>query len=654
MKKRIFTASIVFAIALAQVSAQNITNGLIAYWNMDAASGNQVADQAGTYTATLTANASITSSGKAGGALQMPARQTTVSGSGAQFTASGLSWTPTTFSVAWWLNPASHSDYSNQLGSLSGWGGFVFHTDPYGRYYVGTDVATRIFSGNSTAPETADLNQWQHFAFTFEPTTATTGVGKLYKNGRVIFTAFAMSRPAAWNGFYIGSTDPKGTLDGKIDEVRIYNRVLNETDIFRLMIYPYVPKATAWSSAPVSSEWNNAANWQGGVPASYDDVTVNACTQCPVLPASQVFGNVSLNSGSALNIGPYTLEAARTMTISNTNILSNGGTVKTNLVGLSGSRFFGPLTLQVTSFSGSTAIGSGNIFYDPLTLTHGALTPYPGPNIYAILDIATGNEFKGATTINDYTFGMRLGQGGGLNYFRQNVTLNFITNSDWLMAVSNCVFDGELLANNAGGGVMTLSGGNLFKQKVTLNNQQPTGLVTYLTYGNAIYVSDCATCVNTFEKQVEVTNTSQRVEWYKPVDVQFGTYGGKSVFSTPDAVLTIGTAGFRRGNLIVQGCEFSTTQAQNWLLSSAAPETYTSTLQLGARNIFAGNLTAKAPRLKLFGGVYNGDVHLTKTGAGNDSGNGGGLFKTKLTIVNQTTSTIQMATTADDVIQAPQ
>jgi len=79
------------------------------------------------------------------------------------------------------------------------------------------------------------LNQWQHLVFTF-----SSGVLKGYVNGKpVAFTAntFAAGStlPLQMYGLYLG-TDPSrsASYKGYMDDVRIYNRVLSDTDVASL------------------------------------------------------------------------------------------------------------------------------------------------------------------------------------------------------------------------------------------------------------------------------------------------------------------------------------------------------------------------------------------------------------------------------------
>jgi len=124
-----------------------------------------------------------------------------------------LNWTPSAFTVEFWLNPSSRSDYNQQIGSTNGWGSFMFHTTTLGQIFVGTDITYRFGSAQLPA-NTLELNKWQHFAFAYG-----SGSGYFYKNGILLGTK-NMNQSGAWGGFVLGRNN---TLDGKIDQVKIYD-----------------------------------------------------------------------------------------------------------------------------------------------------------------------------------------------------------------------------------------------------------------------------------------------------------------------------------------------------------------------------------------------------------------------------------------------
>ncbi len=129
------------------------------------------------------------------------------------------------FSVELWIYPYSHRNYNQQIRALGGWKQFVFHTTDSGALYVGTDVSSR-FSPTHLPAGTLALNEWQHFVFTYDFSTRSA---RFYRNG-VLLAAKAQNQHIGWSGFRIGIPGANG-VDGRVDEVRIYDRVLTAGEV---------------------------------------------------------------------------------------------------------------------------------------------------------------------------------------------------------------------------------------------------------------------------------------------------------------------------------------------------------------------------------------------------------------------------------------
>jgi hypothetical protein len=74
------------------------------------------------------------------------------------------------------------------------------------------------------------LNTWQHIVGTYDGVSE----GALYINGTVAdTTSYAITTPTSTNNIKIGTCDNVYYFDGRIGLVRIYNRVLSDTEILR-------------------------------------------------------------------------------------------------------------------------------------------------------------------------------------------------------------------------------------------------------------------------------------------------------------------------------------------------------------------------------------------------------------------------------------
>jgi hypothetical protein len=199
----------------------------VSYWKYDDQTAN---DSKGANNGTVT-NAVWTSSGKVGGAYYFDGNVDCI-------LASTLTWTPASFTIAWWHMPYA-IDYTGQIiSSQPGyWGGFYFHIISPGSIYVGTDASERFTPTN--LPSTMTLNEWQYFVYTYDGTN-----GRFYKNGVLLAGPKTQNPSTAWHGLYIGGNGIQA-INGLIDEVAIWNSALGVDDVKTLYYSGQVADAAA-------------------------------------------------------------------------------------------------------------------------------------------------------------------------------------------------------------------------------------------------------------------------------------------------------------------------------------------------------------------------------------------------------------------------
>jgi len=129
---------------------------------------------------------------------------------------------PTAFTISWWLKPVSNSNWGHLLGAANGWGAFNFHSTVNNEVYVGTESTNRL-TPTELGAGTVTLNVWQNFTFTY-----ANNIGSFYKDG-FLLASKAMDAPMAWNGL-ITTVDPSA-INGSLDDIRVYDRALNNTEI---------------------------------------------------------------------------------------------------------------------------------------------------------------------------------------------------------------------------------------------------------------------------------------------------------------------------------------------------------------------------------------------------------------------------------------
>jgi Concanavalin A-like lectin/glucanases superfamily/Carboxypeptidase regulatory-like domain/Secretion system C-terminal sorting domain/Transglutaminase-like superfamily len=130
---------------------------------------------------------------------------------------------PEAFTVSWWLLPNSNFNWNQQVRATVGWDAFNFHSTNENTIYAGVTTGTR-FTPN-TCSEGVTIGEWNLFTFTYD-----NGYSSLYKNGNIIASRTNMNAPIAWDGFQMG-IDNANTIDGKIDDVRVWERSVGTAEV---------------------------------------------------------------------------------------------------------------------------------------------------------------------------------------------------------------------------------------------------------------------------------------------------------------------------------------------------------------------------------------------------------------------------------------
>ncbi|MCK5161790.1 MAG: DUF2341 domain-containing protein, partial [Candidatus Aureabacteria bacterium] len=355
-------------------------------------------------------------------------------GSNDYITVSGLTWTPTNFSVAWWHYPLTRTNYNQQIIANNAWGAFVFHTTATGGVYVGTDQTNRLTPTQLPAG-TVELNKWQHFVFKYGGTT-----GFFYKNGALVGSK-TMNSATAWGGFRMG-VNHTNTINGYIDEVRVSN--------------------TARSVDWIATSYNNQND-----PASYETV------------GTQSGGLLTVTNNLTQSAGTFDIDD-NTLNVSG-NVLVTGGTLDASdascdldiggNVTVSSGTLSAPTALDDTSF---TAAGNWEISGT------GIFTPNAGR---VLLDASsTGKTITTSSSGADDFYDVKFNNSSGGWILQDDLIVSndlTLTNGTLDTSISNLTAAGNALIN---GGTLDASdascdldiGGNLTVSSGTLS--APTAL----------------------------------------------------------------------------------------------------------------------------------------------------------------------------------
>jgi Concanavalin A-like lectin/glucanases superfamily len=232
MKKKLYFFIITSALLItSSLSAQDITTGLKLHYTFDDgtatdASGNDLHG-------TLLGSAGIVV-GKISNAVSMTVAEDYV------LLPNNVTNGLTDYSVSAWVNVNTLNNWGRLFDFGSGTSTYMFFSPSNGgasRYAIklnDTDGEQGINGPKITA------GTWVHYAVTcaFNPQTGI-GVGKLYVNGSLVGTNDAMTiTPAALGATtqnYIGKSQyPDPTIDGAVDDFRIYSRALTTEEVLTL------------------------------------------------------------------------------------------------------------------------------------------------------------------------------------------------------------------------------------------------------------------------------------------------------------------------------------------------------------------------------------------------------------------------------------
>lgn len=226
--------------ALAVVYVDAVKNDSpLAYWRLDETTGPTIFD--------LTSN---NHDGTISGAVNLGMPGATGDGNAAAEFAGGSVAFPSVdglqdnFSVEFWLNPETRTNYNQGLGGDGGWGQYYFHTGNNGPVWTGPTCCggARRFESGDLPNNTVQLGTWQHFVFTFEDLNATQGTATFYKNGTPLVQR-ALLKGAPWTAFNLS-----GGLDGLVDEVAIYDYALTGDQVAaHFASAANVPEPATWA-----------------------------------------------------------------------------------------------------------------------------------------------------------------------------------------------------------------------------------------------------------------------------------------------------------------------------------------------------------------------------------------------------------------------
>jgi VCBS repeat-containing protein len=210
--------------------AADITTGLVHHWTFDETSGDTAADSAGNAPGTLVnwqAGQPKWEPGRVNGALRFSSTGSYV------ITPFDSTPVPGSFALSFWLNVEDRQGPNARIIAPKG-GNVVFINHESNRSVSFLSNAAVDFSNAAFTPSAPTFNGWEHYALNFN---AATGQGIIYRSGAPVAIANYNDFPHL-GSWVIGHHEDLGnhgqTLDGALDDFRMYHRVLTDEDIAAL------------------------------------------------------------------------------------------------------------------------------------------------------------------------------------------------------------------------------------------------------------------------------------------------------------------------------------------------------------------------------------------------------------------------------------
>jgi hypothetical protein len=280
-KKSIYPAFYILLLGLAISSANaDISSGLVGYYTLDEGAGNIAYDMSGNgHDGILHNGVTWISQGYKGSGIHLDGTTNTRIELGTWNPAEGTGQLSLTLWIRW---AGGGGTYQGLIGKRDAWPAttmFQFQVRPENGGTFRLETGTyAVVSPNGTL--TPFVQTWAHVAATFDGTTC-----RLYLNGEEITSGgFAFNTAGETSNMGIGCVTGGGAgysgngevFSGDIDEVRIYNRALSDTEILATMagaIWPYAFAPSPANGALHSDTWATLS-WSAGETAISHDVYI--------------------------------------------------------------------------------------------------------------------------------------------------------------------------------------------------------------------------------------------------------------------------------------------------------------------------------------------------------------------------------------------
>ena len=346
----VIAAAAVAALAFAPTSGP-ATAGLVAAFAFDEGSGTTVADQSGNGNNGTLANTTWAATGKYGKALSFngtSSRVTVPNSASLQLT--------TGMTLEAWVNPTTVTNAWRDIIEKGNDNYYLMGTTDHSIRPGGGGIVGGSY-GEAFGTAALAVNTWTHLAFTYDGSNL-----RLYVNGALVATqAKTGAITSSTSALTIGSDPFYGQyFSGMIDDLRIYNIALTQTQIQADMTTPVGPPApdtippsapgmltaTAVSATRVDLSWGAATDntavtgyhierCQGTGCTTFTQIatTTTATTYSDTTTAAATSYSYRVRANDAVpNLGPYTNTASVTTPTPDTTPPSAPGTLSASAI----------------------------------------------------------------------------------------------------------------------------------------------------------------------------------------------------------------------------------------------------------------------------------------------------------------------------------
>ena len=336
-------------------------------------------------------------------------------GSSSKITSSNLGLTGNpVFSISFWVNPNSNAGTPIMFGTNSTGQAFVTYINPSNKLNFGR-------WGDSLGDTTASIanNTWTHVAI-----SNNSGSVQVYINGTADLS-FSTTYNINGDDFYIGAAKNSQYFDGKIDQVRIFNKAISSSEVTTL--YGESNTSTTKSTTDIFDDGSGVALYE------FEKGAIDTGGVNGYIGSAGVFNGSSsyilLNGINGTNFTPtaYSVSAWFKTTSNNEAIFSTDG---------GGSSL--PLTTMTRIFVNS----GGYIEYDPYTVSS-RITSTVTVNDGNWHFVCVSTDSSGNTKLYVDNQSPVTGTGGGVN-FRVQTFIGCTDNAVYSTITRSNFFEGQI------------------------------------------------------------------------------------------------------------------------------------------------------------------------------------------------------------------